>query len=219
MGQHRVHVWDVPVRLFHWLLVAAVAFSWWSAEEGGVMLKYHMWSGYGIFGLVLFRLGWGFAGSSYARFASFVHGPRRVLGTLGELFSARPLAWAGHNPLGGWMVLALLAVLAVQVATGLFANDDLFNEGPLYARVGKDASDWLTGAHHVNFSVLMVLAGVHVLAIVWHRLRKGEHLVRAMFTGRKQLPHAAEPLVRVSVWRVFVLATASAAIVAAIVNL
>ncbi|MEQ8663939.1 MAG: cytochrome b/b6 domain-containing protein [Gammaproteobacteria bacterium] len=219
MNRYLVHVWDLPVRLFHWLLVIAIPFSWWSAEEGGVMLKYHMWCGYTIFGLVLFRLGWGFLGTRYARFADFVHGPRRMFAAFGELFDRRPLAVPGHNPLGGWMVVLMLLVLAVQVGSGLFANDDLFNEGPLYALVGKDASDRLTALHHFNFSLLSGLIVVHVAAIAWHRVRKGEHLVRAMVTGRKQLPAPATPLARVSVWRPLVLAAASAAIVAAVVKL
>ncbi|MEQ8497519.1 MAG: cytochrome b/b6 domain-containing protein [Gammaproteobacteria bacterium] len=219
MKDHLVSVWDLPVRLFHWLLVVAIPFSWWSAEEGGVMLKYHMWCGYTIFGLVLFRIAWGFFGSSYARFASFVQGPRRVLASLGELLDRRPLATPGHNPLGGWMVMVLLLVLAVQVGTGLFANDDLFNEGPLYAHVGKDTSDLLTAIHHVNFTILLVLVAVHIAAVAWHRVRKGEHLARAMVTGRKTLPAPAPPLVRVAAWRALVIAGASAAIVATVVNL
>jgi len=134
MNTEAVRVWDLPVRLFHWLIVVLLAVSWWSAEQGGVMLKYHMWSGFTVLTLVLFRVAWGFVGSRYARFTDFVHGPRQVFGTLGALFDRRPLAIAGHNPLGGWMVVALLVCLLVQTMTGLFANDDLFNEGPLYSQ-------------------------------------------------------------------------------------
>ena len=219
MKLYVVYVWDLPVRLFHWVLVGLVAFCWWSGEEGGVMLKYHMWSGYGIFGLLLFRLGWGFVGTRYARFAAFVHGPRQVIASLAALWDRKPLDAAGHNPLGGWMVLALLAVLAVQVGTGLFANDDLFNEGPLYAQVTKALSDRLTAIHHLNFEVLAVLVAIHVLAIVWHRWRKGERLVWAMITGRKQLPTPATPAGRLPWVAALVLSAVSAAIVVAVVYL
>lgn len=219
MNTESVRVWDLPVRLFHWLIVILVAFSWWSAEEGGVMLKYHMWSGYTVLTLLLFRLGWGVIGSRYARFADFVHGPRRVLATAGALFDRRPLPVAGHNPVGGWMVVVLLVCLLVQAATGLFANDDLFNEGPLYAYVGKDWSDRLTAIHHLNFTVLVSLIAVHVLAVAWHRLRKGERLVTAMVTGRKTLPSGTEPAAPVAFWRVLVLIAASAAIVGVVANL
>ena len=220
MNTEAVRVWDLPVRLFHWLIVVLLAVSWWSAEQGGVMLKYHMWSGFTVLTLVLFRVAWGFVGSRYARFTDFVHGPRRVFGTLGALFDRRPLAIAGHNPLGGWMVVALLVCLLVQTMTGLFANDDLFNEGPLYSHVSKALSDRLTAIHHVNFSVMVALVGIHVLAVVWHRLRKGEQLVSAMITGRKTLPQGvAVPAEPVGVWRVLVLIAASAAIVGVLINL
>jgi cytochrome b len=180
-----VNVWDLPVRLFHWAVLALCAFSWWSAERGGLMLKYHFWSGYALLTLVLFRILWGLFGSETARFGDFLHGPRRVLATLRELPGPRPLRVAGHNALGGWMVLALLVVLLLQAGSGLFANDDLFNEGPLYRHVGKSVSDWLTGFHHTNFTALLALVALHVLGVGWHRLRKGERLVAAMIHGRK----------------------------------
>lgn len=219
MNTESVRVWDIPVRLFHWLIVVLVAFSWWSAEEGGVMLKYHMWSGYTVLILLLFRVGWGMVGSRYARFADFVHGPRQVLATARALIDRQPLRIAGHNPVGGWMVVALLVCLLVQAVTGLFANDDLFNEGPLYGYVGKDWSDRLTAIHHLNFNVLMALVAVHVSGVVWHRLRKGERLITAMFTGRKTLPRGTEPAAPVALWRVLVLIGASAAIVGVVANL
>lgn len=219
MNEHRVRVWDLPVRLFHWVIVGLVCFAWWSAEEGGVTLKYHMWGGYTVLGLVLFRIAWGFAGSRYARFADFVHGPRRVLETARAVWTPAPSAAIGHNPLGGWMVLALLLSLLVQAGTGLFANDDLFNEGPLYAHVGKDLSDTLTGIHHLNFDVLCVLIAVHVAAVAWHRLRKSENLVSAMFSGYKQLPAPAPAATPTGPWRAGLIALASAAVVATIVNL
>lgn len=217
MGIVTARVWDLPVRLFHWAIVVLLLFSWWSAEEGGMMLKYHMWSGYSVLSLVLFRIAWGFAGSVTARFAHFVRGPRAVLGTLRELMNARPAHLAGHNPLGGWMVLVLLCSLLVQTLTGLFANDDLFNEGPLYRHVGKAASDTLTSLHHLNFSLLLVLIALHVAAVAYHRLRKGERLVAAMIHGRKAVVGAAPPLA--SAWQALPWLAASGAIVAVVVNL
>ena len=187
MREREVLVWDLPVRLCHWAFVALCGFSWWSAAEGGLTLQYHMWSGYALLTLVLFRLLWGCVGSEPARFRAFLRGPRRVLGCIGELLGPRPLAIAGHNPLGGWMVMLLLLALLAQAVSGLFANDDLLNEGPLYRHVGKDLSDWFTGIHHLNFTVLLALVAVHVCAIAWHRFRKGEHLVASMVHGRKQV--------------------------------
>lgn len=212
-----VTVWDLPVRLFHWALVGLLGFSWWSGEEGGMALERHLWAGYAVLALVLFRCVWGCVGSATARFTHFVRGPRTVLASLPELASARPLHVAGHNPLGGWMVLALLLVLLVQTATGLFANDDLFNEGPLYAHVGKALSDTLTGLHHLNFKLLLALVALHVAAIAWHRVRKGEKLVSAMVHGRKALP-APAPL-PANAWRALPWLALSAGVVALVVNL
>ena len=210
-------VWDVPVRLFHWTIVGLIAFSWWSAEEGGMMLKYHMWSGYAVLTLVLFRVLWGFAGSTTARFSDFVHGPAVVIAGLRDLASTRALHVPGHNPAGGWMVVLLLLCLLTQTGTGLFANDDIFNEGPLYKHVGKALSDRLTALHHLNFSVLMGLIGMHVAAIVYHRVRKGERLVGAMIHGRK--PIDGPPPRLAPAWRALPWLAACAAAVAVIVNL
>jgi len=217
MGEaSKVLVWDLPVRVFHWLLVALVGFSWWSGEAGGTALKYHFWSGYSILTLVLFRLVWGCIGGEYARFGSFVRGPRQVWRTLRELPTRRRDHSVGHNPAGGWMVIAMLMVLIVQVATGLGANDDLFNEGPWYDHVSKSLSDSLTGLHHLNFIALLVLVALHVGAIVWHRAAKGENLVTPMVTGYKQLT-APSPR-PVSLWRAGVTLAAAAACVFGIVN-
>ena len=133
-------IWELPVRLFHWALVALVAASWITGELGGVALQYHFWSGYAVLTLLLFRLLWGVVGSEHARFTSFVRGPRAVLATARRLATRAPLNAVGHNPVGALMVLALLAGLLLQTGTGLFANDDLFNEGPLYQHVSNERS-------------------------------------------------------------------------------
>ena len=219
MSEHTTPVWDLPVRLFHWSLLALVCFSWWSGEQGEMWLKYHFWSGYTILTLVLFRLLWGFWGSYYARFAAFLRGPTTVLRSLRELWHARPMTVLGHNPLGGWMVLALLLVLGVQSVTGLFANDDIMWEGPLYAHISKDLSDQLTGIHEGNFNLLLVLVAIHVAAIAWHRWRKGERLVRAMLTGRKPAPAGTVARPYVSLWRALLVLLAVALAVAGLIRI
>lgn len=219
MEARTILVWDLPQRLFHWALASLVLCSWLSAEAGGVWLKYHFWSGYAICTLVFFRLLWGFVGSRHARFSDFVRGPANVRETVRALFSNKPLPYVGHNPLGGWMVLALLGGLAFQFATGLFANDDIMSEGPLYRHVSKGVSDFLTEVHELNFGLLATLIGVHVAAIAWHRLRKGENLARAMVTGRKSV-EAGEESIRPAPWWLAVFALLlSAALVRAIITL
>lgn len=219
MSVRALKIWDLPTRLCHWSLVALVAMSWWSGEQGGEAFDYHQWSGYGILSLLLFRLAWGVVGGEYSRFAQFVHGPRRVLCAVRDLLTPTPLAQPGHNPLGGWMVVALLIGLTVQTVTGLFANDDIMNEGPLMAWVDKDLSDTLSGVHTINFVVLLSLISVHVVAIVYHRLRKGEHLTLAMITGRRMLPGAPPTVRTASPWLAAVLLALSAGMVAVLINL
>ncbi|HEU5284682.1 MAG TPA: cytochrome b/b6 domain-containing protein [Burkholderiales bacterium] len=180
-------VWDLPVRLFHWLLVALIATSWITAEIGGNAMQYHQWSGMSILTLVLFRVLWGFFGSTRARFSDFVRGPRTALAYACGLVRGGTAFYPGHNPLGGWMVVALLASLRVQTATGLFANDDIMIEGPLARHVSKETSDWLTGIHHINFAVLTVLIAVHVAAALFYLLVKRDNLVLPMITGRKPI--------------------------------
>jgi len=181
-------VWDLPVRLFHWSLVLLVAFQFTSGYTGGNVMRWHMLGGYAILALVLFRVSWGFVGSAHARFASFLAGPRAALVFGKRLLAPGAAPQAGHNPLGGWMVVALLVVLAVQAGTGLFANDDIATEGPLAVLVSKAMSDRLTGIHHLNHDVLLALVALHIAAVLYHWRVKKEDLIRAMFTGVKRLP-------------------------------
>jgi len=181
----RVRVWDLPVRLFHWTLVVLLATSWISAEIGGNAMQIHEWSGMSVLALVLFRLAWGFLGSTHARFASFVRSPMEALRYGRTLFGAHSPRHLGHNPLGGWMVLALLVNLAVQAGTGLFANDDIMIEGPLAVHVSKDTSDLLTQVHEISFNVLLVLVALHIAAALFYLVFKRENLIGPMITGSK----------------------------------
>lgn len=189
----RLRVWDLPLRLFHWSLVGLLATSWISAELGGNAMQVHQWSGMSVLALLLFRLAWGVVGGTHARFVSFVRSPAAALRYARGLLRGDAPHYLGHNPLGAWMVLALLASLALQAGTGLFANDDIMIEGPLAARVSKEISDLLTQVHEINFNVLLGLVGVHVLAALYYLLVKRDNLIAAMVTGNKQVddPDAA----------------------------
>ena len=142
-----IRVWDWPIRLYHWLLVALFITSWISAEIGGNAMQYHLWSGYAVLGLVLFRVLWGVVGSETARFAHFMRGPSAVLAYTRSWFKPDYHAALGHNPLGGWSVIALLLAIVFQALTGLFSNDDIANEGPLYHLVNKGTSDLISQTH------------------------------------------------------------------------
>ncbi len=156
-GEAPVKVWDAPVRLFHWLLVLLFAFQIFSANVKGDWMEWHMRSGYAILALVLFRILWGFAGSGTARFSTFLAGPSAAIAFVKKLLARAPAPSASHNPLGGWMVLALLLALLFQVGTGLFANDDVLVEGPLASLVSKATSDQLTSWHYWNVNLLLLL--------------------------------------------------------------
>jgi len=188
----RIRVWDLPTRLFHWLLVALVATSVYTGWTGGLTeMDIHMVSGQLILCLVGFRVLWGFVGSRHARFSSFLRGPAAIRGYLRDARAGR--GWsAGHNPLGALSVVAMLVVLAVQGSTGLFANDDIFTEGPLAAKVSKDTSDLLTFVHHLAADALLILLVLHLLAVFGYLIVKKDNLIMPMLSGRKDLPDGVE---------------------------
>jgi len=179
---NKILVWDLPLRLFHWLLVLLVVVSVVSAKIGGNAMQVHMLSGYTVLALLLFRILWGFLGSTHARFASFVRGPAAVIAYLRGRDAGQHL---GHNPAGAWSVIFMLLALLLQAATGLFANDDIATEGPLAKLVSKALSDRITGVHHFNVKLLLALIGLHLSAIVFYLFYKRENLVKPMLTGFK----------------------------------
>lgn len=201
-------LWDWPTRLVHWGLAALIAFDWWSAEDH---LQWHRWAGYGVIGLLAFRLLWGFVGSRTARFASFVKGPGATLAYLRTLPSRAHADAPGHNPLGALSVLAILGVLVFQVVTGLFAVDiDAFEAGPLSDRVSFDLGRRIAHWHELSFTVLEVLVVLHLAAIAFYFLYKRANLVGAMITGKQRF--ARDPgLDFAPVWRIAAVALAAAA--------
>ncbi len=181
----RVMVWDLPTRLFHWLLVVFVVVSFTTVNIGGNAMPYHQKSGYIILALLLFRVGWGFFGSRTSRFATFVCSPAAVLRYASGLLHRASPKHLGHNPLGGWSIIATLLALLLQAGTGLFANDDIFTEGPLAHLVSKAASDWLTRIHRLNSDLIVILVVIHVMAIIFYLLVKRDNLITPMITGFK----------------------------------
>ncbi|GAA5236347.1 cytochrome B [Verticiella sediminum] len=182
MAVNRVRVWDLPLRLFHWALAVCVTGSLVTATLGGFWMDYHLLFGYVALGLISFRLVWGCIGPATARFTNFVRGPRAILA---YLRSGPETAPYGHNPLGGWSVLAMLCVLGVQAVTGLFADDGIFTQGPLAARASPGTVDFLTGWHLRLEPVIYTLLGLHLAAVAWHSLVRRHPLVRAMITGER----------------------------------
>ncbi len=190
----RVAIWDAPVRLVHWAVVIAFGLLWWSGETGRLGL--HKTCGFVLLALLAFRLVWGVAGSSTARFASFVKGPATVARYAAALARGRVQSFvAGHNPMGGWSVVAMLALLLADIACGLFVEDtDGLESGPLAARVSYDLGRAAAHWHGLLFNALLVLAGLHLAAIGYYAIVKRDDLVSPMVRGSKLAPVGTEPL-------------------------
>lgn len=199
-GEHTL--WDIPTRFFHWAIVLCVALSWWSAEVDRYDL--HEWSGYTVLVLVAVRIVWGFIGSRHSRFSDFLAGPAAVRDYLREGRAESP----GHNPLGGWSVVFLLALLALQAFSGLFNSDDVLFSGPLYYWAGGDFRDAMGVVHEAAFNGLLALVALHIVAVLYHQFRRGEKLVQAMAFGSAEgRAGTAEP---VPWWRALLLVIAAA---------
>lgn len=183
-----IRVWDAPTRLFHWAVTLLVITSYVSIRSGHTQL--HLLSGYTMLTLLLFRLVWGFVGSETSRFSQFLRSPAEGFRNLAQFTRSEPDDQIGHNAAGGWMVLVLLAVLAVQVGTGLFSRTRHGAEGPLSHLVGQAASDRISAVHAVNFDLILAAIALHVVAILAYGLIKRHALLGPMITGRKRLPGA-----------------------------
>lgn len=184
----RIRVWDLPTRLFHWSLALLIVGAFVTVKTGNII--WHERIGFTVLALVLFRLVWGFAGGRYARFVHFVRGPSAVLA---YLRGTGPAEAPGHNPLGALSVLALLAAVGFQAASGLFTNDDIAFEGPLARHVSGATSSLLTTLHRYNEKLILLLVVLHLAAIAWYRFRRGRDLIGPMVRGDAPVTVAAEP--------------------------
>ncbi|XKF14297.1 cytochrome b/b6 domain-containing protein [Halomonas sp. BLK-85] len=197
-----VHVWDVLVRIFHWALVVAVLLSFYTLKTDGAPflfpIEIHAQAGYVVLGLLTFRWIWAFFGTHYARFRAFLTSPKASASYAQSLIRRQPTPYAGHNPLGGWAVLILMLSLTFQAVSGLFLSDDIFFSGPLYGSLGNAFSNALVSWHALNAQFLMVLIGLHLVAIAVHAAL-GERLVKAMFTGVKTFTQTPADAINVSI--------------------
>lgn len=190
---HRIKVWDPSIRLFHWTLVAAFLFLWWSGIRDEWM-EYHPLVGCCVLGLLIYRIVWGFVGTRYARFSDFVRGPRATIQALAWLAGKGGMDkryYLSHNPVGGWMVLLLLALLLFQGLTGLGSSDDISIDGPMVDMLSATWVERLSGWHRFNLNILLVLIGLHILAVLLHDLYRRDGLVTSMLHGFKASPQPA----------------------------
>jgi cytochrome b len=211
-----VTVWDLPTRLFHWVLVALIVLQYASGELGLFSMDWHFCLGYATLALIVFRVLWGFFGSTTSRFPHFVRGPLAVWRYTVALLQGRAHGAIGHNPLGGWSVLVMLASVALQSVTGLFSTDDLETTGPLAARVSEATVKWMTRIHHWNRYVLLLLIVLHLAAVLAHWVWRRDNLVAPMVHGRKRIEVTA-PMRAASPWIALALLAVSALAVWALV--
>jgi cytochrome b len=181
-----VTVWDLPTRLFHWLLVVlvAAAYATWRLN----WMDWHAWVGDALLALVLWRLLWGFFGSDTARFSRFLAGPRAALHHLADFRRREPDREAGHNPAGGWMVLLLLGLLLGLILTGIYIDNDVADDGPLTALTPAPVANLITALHAWLWDALLAAVALHLLAILVYAAVRRHNLLLPMLTGRKQLP-------------------------------
>lgn len=170
-GRRPIRVWDLVVRLGHWSLAASFGVAYLTAESESLRLI-HVISGTVVLAVVLFRVVWGLVGPRTARFADFVKPLRAVMAYLASLLTRTPEHHTGHNPAGGWAVVALLSLAGMAAATGLAAYNDL-------------GGSWVEAAHELLANLCLALVTVHVLAVVLSAWRHGENLILPMFTGIK----------------------------------
>ena len=186
-------VWDLPTRLFHWTLAVLIVLQYATGQFHVLDMRWHFWFGYATLALLLFRVLWGFLGSQTSRFSQFVRGPGVVLRYLQSQLSTNPQVSIGHNPLGGWSVLALLACIALQTFTGLFASDEIGTDGPLMGLVSRHTVKLMTRLHDWNQNLLLALVALHVVAVLGYLLLKHENLITPMLSGRKRVATADAP--------------------------
>ena len=183
-----IRVWDLPIRLFHWLLVLCIIGSLVSVNFIDNAMDLHAYFGYSVLTLLIFRIVWGFVGSTHARFTSFIPSRKKIVDYL-QGNTARLL---GHNPLGAMSVFAILLALSVQVLTGLFADDEIAFQGPLAKYVSNSLVSILSEIHETNQVVIYTLITIHIAAIIYYKKFKGEDLIKPMISGDKEIDPSEE---------------------------
>ncbi|MFB2533423.1 cytochrome b/b6 domain-containing protein [Paracoccus sp. p4-l81] len=181
-----VKLWDPLLRGFHWLLASLVIITWALGKFGPNVMTLHFWFAYAIIALLVLRLIWGLVGPAPARFTHFLKGPGAVLSYARHMFRREPSYWPGHNPMGGWAVVLIVAILGYQLWTGLIMDpDDYVNVGPLASEVSAATRKAARGWHHTGANLVLAIVALHVAIIAFYKLWKREDLIRPMLTGWK----------------------------------
>ena len=186
-------VWDLPTRLFHWLLVASLIAQYVTASWLENAMQWHFYCGYFTLGLLVFRIFWGLFGPEYARFSHFIASPVSVFNYSRTLFSRHSMAYTGHNPLGGYVVVLMLSMVITQAVSGLFMTDDIFMEGPWYAGASQATRAVMNTLHRAGFDWLVAIIVLHIAAVIFYTVFKKQPLTSAMLHGKKRTEKPAIP--------------------------
>lgn len=219
MSEKRL-VWDLPTRLFHWLLALDILGLYLTASPGDPIIEWHFRLGYVALGLIAFRIIWGFIGPRHARFSTFLPGPGALFRYLRHFFDRSSPAAVGHNPAGALVVIVMLVMVGLQAVSGLFTSDDIVFSGPYAHAVSGETSSLMGAIHHKNFSILQWIILLHICAVLFYLFYKRQNLIGAMFTGRKpgELVPQGEAIAGSQVLKALVVAVVVAAGVWYVVN-
>lgn len=184
MSKHLL-VWDLPLRIFHWLFACTVIASWYTSDQDNDLIELHMQLGYFALGLLIFRVLWGIVGTKHSRFTSFVPSPNRLFSYIKNWRNKKDVITAGHNPLGSLMVILMIILISLQAISGLFINDDIYSSGPYYDSVSKEVEQVMMFLHHNIFDYMIAAIVLHLLAIAYYERVKKQSLILPMITGKK----------------------------------
>jgi cytochrome b len=184
-SQESIKVWDLPLRIFHWLLVAGFFIAYLTEDE---LLTVHVWAGYLVFGLLLFRLVWGFIGNDYARFSNFLYSPVKSVIYVKDVIALKAKRYLGHNPAGAAMIMLLLLSLLMTSITGFAVYGADQGAGPLANIIGSTNEELWEEVHEffANFTLLLVF--IHIAGVIVESFIHRENLAKAMWNGYKKSP-------------------------------
>lgn len=188
----RVLIWDLPTRLFHWLLVVALAGAWYTSDADRDLRDIHVYFGYFILFLLTFRIVWGFVGTKYSRFSEFFPTQSKIKRYLRAVNSESGVEPAGHNPLGAMMIFVMLVIILLQAVSGLFISDDIFTSGPYYGAVSDEIGKIMSFIHGNLFDLILIAVFVHIAAVLYYVVVKKLNILLPMINGQKTIDDQAK---------------------------
>lgn len=200
-------IWDLPVRLFHWLIAIAILGSWFTSDQDNDLIYYHMLLGYFILGLLIFRIIWGGVGTKHSKFKHFIPSLSTLIDYINDVKNGEKKHSVGHNPLGSLMVIIMIVLFFLQAISGLFINDDVYSSGPYYGSVNEDVEKIMSLLHHNVFDYLVFAIGAHIVAIGYYEKVLKNNLILPMITGKKSANHVtkADSISHSKIWLSFLI--------------